>query len=890
MKCTVSRGATGASGHGTYGSGYSAQAFVVVTYHSKARSVQSHRNGSSEATIGLSSTAPVGGRLLFSRPESVLRGLVSYLLVGRRRSGTKLLSATFLWVLLVGAGVVFSAGTASGAPLPMCGQTGRATTPIKHVLLVVLENKSYPDVVGHAGNAPFQGSLAAECGSASQMYGATHSSAANYLALTGGQYPPASTAGCSTVNACRSSAPSLFSQLENANLPWKSYVESMGSNCSAGAAPNYKIGHNPALFYPLIDCQTDDVAVDDLTAHSGALWSDLSQQTLPAFGLVIPNLVNDGDYPNSLASTDAWLQIFLGAVSQSAAYQSGSTAVVVTYDEGHGLDYADGEDCTNKTRDQAGGQPSCHIPFFVVYPWASGVDATFFDHYSVTRTIDDLFGLPPLFGAGSAASMIGHFGLHVGQAPQTPQAIFTTSCSDLTCSFNATRSTPVGLLTFAWDFGDGTTGTGMTPSRTYTAAGPHTVTLTVSDATSATATSSQPVVTKPPNASFTAITPCRVFDTRGAAGGCSASPVVPAAKVGPGRTLMVKVAGVAGVPSSATAVVLNVTAVNASTPTYLTVWPSDKARPGVSNLNVNTAAPVPNLVTVPVASDGTVSLYNNRGNVDLLADLDGYYSPTSSSGYTPLSPCRIFDTRGKAGGCAAAPAPAQAKLGAGQTKNVKIAGVGGVPSSATAVLMNVTAVNATSATYITVWPAGATRPVVSNLNVNTAAPVANLVVVPLGAGGTVTLYNHRGTVDLLADVAGYYSPTSASGFKAIAPCRIFDTRGAAGTCASAPLASKHVVGPAQTLSVRVVGVGTVPVSATAVVFNLTAVNATIPTYVTAFPTGTSRPVVSNLNASSAAPVPNLVVVPIGADGTITLYNDTGSTDLVADLAGYYSTS
>ena len=221
---------------------------------------------------------------------------------------------------------------------------------------------------------------------------------------------------------------------------------------------------------------------------------------------------------------------------------------------------------------------------------------------------------------------------------------------------------------------------------------------------------------------------------------------------------------------------------------------------------------------------------------------------------------------------------------------MKLAGVGGIPAAATAVVLNLTALNATKSTYETVFPGGEARPVTSNLSVGSSAPLPNLVIVPLGAGGTVSFFNYAGSVDLLADIAGYYSPTSASGYNPVSRCRVFDTRGRAGTCPSAPAAVDKMVGPGQTRTVKIAGVGGVPASVTAVVLNGTAQNATAGTYVTVFPGGTALPVVSNLNVNSSAAVPNLVVVPVGAGGTISFTNYAGSVDLLADLAGYYSSS
>ncbi len=469
-------------------------------------------------------------------------------------------------------------------------------------------------------------------------------------------------------------------------------------------------------------------------------------------------------------------------------------------------------------------------------------------------------------------------------------AVFTSSCVAMTCTFDGSTSTPLGRLSYSWDFGDGSTSTLATPTHLFSVAGAHTVTLTVTDSSSNTSSVSHGVSVQPPNARFTAVTPCRVFDTRGTPGTCTAAPAAHKAQLGTGTTKNVKIAGVGGVPANATAVVLNVTAVNATATTYITVSPGGKARPIVSNLNVNSSAPVPNLVTVSLGADGSLNFYNYAGRVDLLADLAGYYSPTAGNGYTPVAPCRVFDTRGNAGSCTSAPAATSTPIGAGGIKNVMIAGVGGVPANATAVVLNVTAVNATKATYVTVWPGGHAKPEASNLNVHSALPVPNLVVVPLGPDGSIDVGNYIGTVDVLADLAGFFSPASASGFHAVTPCRIIDTRGTTGSCPAAPAGTKRALTSGGTVSLRVVGVGGIPTSATALVLNVTAVGATNRTYLTVFPGSTVRPVASNLNIASAAPIPNQVVVPVGIDGSISVFNALGSVNVLADLAGYYSTS
>jgi hypothetical protein len=280
-------------------------------------------------------------------------------------------------------------------------------------MVVMLENQPYTSVIGPGSKTPYEnGYLAGHCGLATEMFAATHSSAANYLALTGGQYPPNSPSGCPSVTGrCASSAASLFSQLDAAGLDWRSYEESMPFACDTSSGGRYKIGHNPALFYPLGDCARKDLPVSTLAAPSGPLWTALTTQSLTRFSFVTPNLNDDGEGPGGAGAADAWLQSFLGLVQTSAAYQNGDLAIIVTYDEGKGSDFSTRENCTDRDADLAGKQPSCHVAAFLVYPWASGTDRTFFTHYSVTRTVDELSGLPLLFHAGSANTLIGHLGL-----------------------------------------------------------------------------------------------------------------------------------------------------------------------------------------------------------------------------------------------------------------------------------------------------------------------------------------------------------------------------------------------------------------------------------------------------------------------------------------------
>jgi hypothetical protein len=205
-------------------------------------------------------------------------------------------------------------------------------------------------------------------------------------------------------------------------------------------------------------------------------------------------------------------------------------------------------------------------------------------------------------------------------------------------------------------------------------------------------------------------------------------------------------------------VVLNVTATNPSTYSYLTVFPGG-ATPLASNLNFAPNQTVPNRVITPVDSNGRISIYNGFGTVNVVVDVGGWFTSTTSTAggtqYTAVSPSRILDTRNGTGGFSA-------PIGQGQTIAVTVAGVGGVPSmSATnapqAVVLNVTATGASTYSYLTVWPTGVSMPLASDLNFPPSSNVPNLVVVKVGPDGKVDIFNGFGSVHVVADVEGWYS-------------------------------------------------------------------------------------------------------------------------------------
>jgi hypothetical protein len=380
--------------------------------------------------------------------------------------------------------------------------------------------------------------------------------------------------------------------------------------------------------------------------------------------------------------------------------------------------------------------------------------------------------------------------------------------------------------------------------------------------------------------------PARILDTRTGTGG------VPVAPLGANATLTVPVVGRGGVPATGVgAVVLNVTVTNTSVPSFLTVYPAEDPRPTTSNLNWTSGQTTPNLVQVAVRRSGQLAIYNAYGSTDVVFDVAGYVplstaSPGPDGFYNPLVPARLLDTRNGTGAIAA-------PILGGSTLTLQVTGRGGVPSSGvSAVVLNVTVTAPTIAGYVTVFPAGTALPNASNLNFIPGQTVPNRVIVKLGAGGQVSFFNSAGSAQIIADVNGWYTDASVPGatgsvFTGVTPVRILDTRYGTGGFSSR-------VGPGGTIVLTVAGWGgvplmtsTSPVPPTAVVLNVTVTNPSAASHLILFPDGAAQPTTSDLNFLPGQTIPNLVVVRLGSNGKLDIFNLSGTTDVIADVVGWY---
>jgi hypothetical protein len=401
-----------------------------------------------------------------------------------------------------------------------------------------------------------------------------------------------------------------------------------------------------------------------------------------------------------------------------------------------------------------------------------------------------------------------------------------------------------------------------------------------------------------PLSNFIPVRPFRILDTR-------SDPFGP---IGPGGIRVLPVIDFAPIPYNASAVVLNITAVNGTTASLLSVYPDNTPRPNASNLNFAAHTVVANLVTVDLEG-GFLDIYNALGTVNVLADVEGYFLPDPATVYQglfhPITPVRVCDTRtpSACGGRAA--------VGADKSIVVTVASTGGIPANgaAEAAVVNLTGVAGSASTYLSVFPTSSTGTCTpdgtSTINLLPGAVVANRVMVELGptvAGGpddALCVFNAAGTINVLVDANGWFGSASATAsptgyqFQPLGPTRICDTRVASTSCASG------AIGPASKRLVTVAGHAGVPAFGTstavvAIVANLTAVAPSLRTYLAVYPGELLRPpTVSDVNLEAGTVVPNLAVVALDTtagsaeDGDIDIYNSAGSVNAIIDLEGWF---
>ena len=374
---------------------------------------------------------------------------------------------------------------------------------------------------------------------------------------------------------------------------------------------------------------------------------------------------------------------------------------------------------------------------------------------------------------------------------------------------------------------------------------------------------------------FVPVPPCRVADTRNAAGPFGG----PALSAGQTRSFAIPQSA-CNIPSTAQAYSLNVTVVPTGPLSYLTLWPTGQDQPFVSTLNSSEGLVVANAAIVRAGAGGAVSVFVTDPT-NVILDIDGYFDSPSAASYSfyPLSPCRIADTRGAAGPFGGP------TMTAGESRDFAIlSSPCSIPNLPSAYSLNVTVVPAGSLGYLTTWPAGQAQPFVSTLNSETGKIVANAALVPAGTNESISVYVTNPT-DVILDGNGYFAAPGSTGaltFYPVTPCRVADTRNAAGQFGGPEL------GAGETRSFTIpASACDIPSTAAAYSLNVTVVPSGVLYYLTAWPAGLSQPLVSTLNSFDGSIVANAAIVPAGTNGAISIYV-TNPTHLVLDINGYFA--
>jgi L,D-peptidoglycan transpeptidase YkuD (ErfK/YbiS/YcfS/YnhG family) len=351
----------------------------------------------------------------------------------------------------------------------------------------------------------------------------------------------------------------------------------------------------------------------------------------------------------------------------------------------------------------------------------------------------------------------------------------------------------------------------------------------------------------------------RVLDTRIGVG-------APAQKLGPGQSIDVDVRA-PGMPADLSVVALNVTITSPSLATYLKVTPTD-GNSDVSNLNAHAGDERAALVMARVGPDGKVRITNEFGTAHVVADVVGYGAASVTNGFVPSVPNRIIDTRD------ATKKDLSSMLGPSEERTYAT----NAPAGTVAAIVNLTVTEATERTWVSAFAGGTQWPGTSSINVSPREDTANLAIVPLGTDKSMTFKNGLGNVNVIVDVFGWIRQNEGSRYvPAVAPTRVLDTRSGVGR--------RGQLGPDTSLTFAVTGM---PNSATALVATVTGTNASAPTNLRVGRSDTVEPPrTSNLNLPVADPRANLVVSPVGTDGRALIYNQSGATDVLVDVSGWF---
>jgi hypothetical protein len=304
---------------------------------------------------------------------------------------------------------------------------------------------------------------------------------------------------------------------------------------------------------------------------------------------------------------------------------------------------------------------------------------------------------------------------------------------------------------------------------------------------------------------------------------------------------------------------------------WLTLFPNGQAVPGTSTLNYGASQfAIANNATVRIGTNGQVCVNAGQTGTNVLLDVVGYI-PSASAAMMPLltTPARLADTRG-AGGA----------ILANTSRCFAVAGQGGIPTTATGVLLNITSVGYTGNGWLTAFPSGQAVPATSTLNFDTREwAIANNTFLKLGSNGQVCVAAGQSASQVIIDAVGYLTADGLVKMPLLAtPQRLVNTNASGG-----PIAA----GTSRCFTIA--GLGGIPSTATGILLNLTASGHTADGTLTAYANGLNPaglPATVSFDSASETAIPNGTLVPLGSGGQLCISAGQASAQAIVDVTGY----
>jgi phosphatidylinositol-3-phosphatase len=297
-------------------------------------------------------------------------------------------------------------------PTPTCGTKHGQQAKLRHVVWIWMGTQGYRHVIGKLRVAPYINQLVQACGLATRYTAITHPAIANNVAALAGDPHGLVHNSCDTT--CTTTAPTLLSQ-----VGWRAFIGGMPGPCRKLAAirADYSRLSNPPTYVTPPRCRQSDLPLG--SPKTGPLARAIAHNAMPAFTLIVPDGCHDSGFDKHcagkrkrstvLARADLWLHEWIGKLTDSPAYKSGSTVIFITWNQG-----APAKplriDCTARP---ASG--SCQVPLIVVSPYVKPGTASpaALSHYSLLGATERLLGVPRLGHAAgpSGQALLRAFGL-----------------------------------------------------------------------------------------------------------------------------------------------------------------------------------------------------------------------------------------------------------------------------------------------------------------------------------------------------------------------------------------------------------------------------------------------------------------------------------------------